>query len=617
MTGPFLFWILFLNNIINMLKKKFKNLFNSFFVEKRKNPPVFKSLKKEKSAFGFFHNPFEKERKDKRDRLLRAGRNPYPHFYEKKSGVSRIHKKFNSLKPGESHEDHIVCAGRVMRKRDMGKAAFFDIQDEEGKLQCYIKKPNSSEHDREKQSSAKEKEGTVSEKEAPQGEDSWEVWKLTDIGDIVGVEGRMFRTRRGELSLRIEKLTMLCKALRSLPEKYHGLEDPELRSRFRHWDLIMNSDSRKVFVTRSKILREIRSFMDGRGFMEVETPILQPIYGGAFAVPFQTRHRRLKRDLYLKISPELYLKKLLAGGFEKVYELGKNFRNEGIDRTHNPEFTMMEYYEAYTDYNAQMDRFEELICHVVQSVKGSLKFSYQNKELDFTRPWKRISVKEAVGIHGGMDVDRMDTLELANRLRSLGGELDSVNSLEKFLSSRNPSAVPQRGGKTFDRKAWIKFEEKSDNREQLERLRDEMIMEAFELTAEKRFWDPVFIIDFPIGVSPLTKRHRKWRENSKDQKYFRTVERFEPLVAGMELGNAYTELNDPVEQRERLELQRKERAHPVDKNFLHAVEVGIPPSGGVGLGVERLVMILTDRSILKDCILFPVLKTKEEDFHPD
>ena len=558
-------------------------------------------------------NPLKKEKAHKRDQLLKKGVNPYPHSYHKKHSTLWIREKYHFLSEGETAEDIVISAGRVMRKRDMGKAAFFNIQDQEGELQCYIKKQDFSD---EVETSGKGKEEAISAKvfvkkpisktnkttesssEGWDGESlhSWDIWKLTDIGDIVGIEGQPFRTRKGELSLRVKNLQMLCKTLEPLPEKYHGLEGKELKYRFRHWDLIMDVKSREIFKTRSKVIKEIRSFMDNRGFLEMETPVLQSLYGGAMAVPFKTHHRRLDREMYLKISPEIYLKKLIVGGFEKIYEIGKNFRNEGIDRTHNPEFTMMEYYEAYTDYEDQMKQFEQLVCSVVEKIKGTLKFDYQGKKLDFTSPWKRITVKEAIKINSekNKDVDQMDFKSLFEFVRSLEPDTD----LKKFKAALKQNQAPS----------------------EVEDLRDELILMAFELTVEKELWNPTFITDFPLAVSPLTKKHRKWQIGSSDntdsdKKHRRTVERFEPYIAGMEIGNAYTELNDPVDQRERLTLQEKQReeegtSHPLDQNFLHALEVGMPPTGGVGLGIERLVMILTDQASLRDCILFPVLKEK-------
>ena len=519
-------------------------------------------------------------REEKRERLLDLGVNPYPHNYKKIHSISQVLKKEKSIQVGEtSSSEPYTLAGRILLKRDMGKAAFFNIRDEEGDFQCYIKRDDFKEilevdKNKESSDSPSKNKSILKSKNPPS---PWDLWKLSDIGDIVGVKGPVFRTRKGELSLRVQKYQILCKTLEPLPEKYHGLEDKELKYRFRHWDLIMDLESRKVFKTRSQIIQEIRSFMNKKSFMEVETPTLQPVYGGANAAPFATEHRRLKRRLYLKISPEIYLKKLIVGGFEKVYEIGKNFRNEGIDRIHNPEFTMMEYYEAYTDYKDQMKQFEQLICHVTEKIKGSLKFEYQGRELDFTK-WEEITLKEAVKKYSEVDPDKMDLKELLEYVKSL----DSKGNFEKFEAVYNQKAPPS--------------EELKAN------LKDELLVMAFELTAEKELWNPTFVTDFPLALSPLTKKHR-------NKKYPRLVERFEPYIAGMEIGNAYTELNDPVEQKERLVHQQRQDNHPLDKNFIHALEVGMPPTGGVGLGIERLVMILTDQSSIKDTLLFPILKS--------
>ena len=507
-------------------------------------------------------NVLREEKKRKLKALLEKNLNPYPHNFKPTHNISQIRtqkdtasdpttnnkQKDTASDPTASNKpsqntlkddpagEKIKTAGRLMLKRNMGKAAFFNIQDQSGNLQCYIK---TQEVD----------------------QSSVDYFSLVDVGDIVGVEGEMFHTKKGEWTLRCKQFWILCKSIEPLPEKYHGIEDTELKYRRRYLDLIMNPESKKVFLLRSKVIKEIRNFLDQKGFLEVDTPVLQPLYGGAEARPFSTHHHALDCKLYLKISPELYLKKLIAGGFEKVYELGKNFRNEGIDRSHNPEFMMLEYYEAYTDYIDQMQQFEELICHVTQSVKGSLKLSYQDKPLDLTPPWKRISVAESIKEKTGVEVEKKSDQELFDKIKSLGSDLES----------------PVKRG--------------------------EMIMEMFELTVEKHLWDPVFITDFPKDVSPLTKEHRS---------HPHLVERFEPFIAGMELGNAYTELNDPVEQTRRLKAQERRKNetehHPMDYDFVEAVETGLPPTGGVGLGVERLVLLLADERSIRDIILFPTLK---------
>lgn len=486
-------------------------------------------------------NPLRAEKRRKLQELKKAGIDPYPHNFERNGLVGNIVREFdNALHAGDVREGtHYRIAGRLMTKRPMGKAAFFNIQDGSGVIQCYIRMEELSEQDR-------------------------TAFELLDIGDIVGISGFVFKTKKGELSIHCKEFKMLCKSLEPLPEKYHGLTDVETKYRHRHLDLITDEDSREVFRKRSRIIAEIRAWLNSRGFLEVETPVLQPIYGGAAAYPFSTHHRALDMKLYMKISPELYLKRLIVGGFEKVYEIGKNFRNEGIDRSHNPEFTMLEWYEAYTDYQYQMKQFEELIAHLCVAVTGSTKVVYQGKEIDFTPPWRRLTVYEGVKEYAGVDVEDMTEEQLFEKCRELGSDLEEPAS------------------------------------------RGEMIMELFELSAEAHLWQPTFVIDHPVEISPLTKKHRKKPG---------LVERFEPFAACMEIGNAYTELNDPEDQLARLREQEAKRvvdeeAQPMDEDFVHAIDTGMPPTGGVGLGVERIVMILTDRPSIRDIILFPTMKFK-------
>ncbi len=484
-------------------------------------------------------NPLRAEKRKKLHQLKELGLNPFPHNFKPTHKAAEVLQKHGGLTAGEQTTDILVMAGRLMTKRDMGKAAFFNFQDQSGSIQAYIRLEDLAADDR-------------------------QFFDHVDLGDWVGVTGFIFKTKKGELSIHAKEFKIICKTIEPLPEKFHGVSDVEIKYRHRHLDLITDEESRAVFIMRSKIVREIRRFLDDRGFLEVETPVLQPIYGGAAAYPFSTHHRALDMKLFLKISPELYLKRLIVGGFEKVYEIGKNFRNEGIDRSHNPEFMMLEYYEAYTDYNDQMKQFEELVCHVVKTIKGSSKIVYQGKEIDFTPPWRRLSVFDGVKEYGKFDPEKMSDDELFAKLKSLGSPAEKKGST------------------------------------------GEMIMEAFELTVEEHLWQPTFIIDFPKEVSPLTKSHR-----SKAG----LVERFEPICAGMELGNAYTELNDPEDQRARLEEQEASRvvdeeAQPMDEDFLYAIETGMPPTGGVGLGVERLVMMITDRPSIRDIILFPTMRFK-------
>ncbi len=486
-------------------------------------------------------NPLRAEKRKKLHALKEKGLNVFPHNFERTASTDAIHRDFSSLVSGEKKPEQIYrLGGRLMTLRAMGKASFFNLQDGSGSLQVYLR----------------------NEELTP---DDLFAFEHVDLGDIVGIEGFPFRSQKGELSLHAKSFKILTKTIEPLPEKYHGVQDIEIKYRHRHLDLISDPDSRNVFVTRSKIMKEIRNFFDSRGFMEVETPVLQPIYGGASAHPFTSHHRALDMKLFLRISPELYLKRLIVGGFEKVYDLNKNFRNEGIDRTHNPEFTMLEYYEAYTDYEYQMKQFEDVICHLANTIKGSLKFDYQGKEIDFTPPWRRLRVIDGVREYAGIDPDKMKDEELFKFCQEKGAGFASQ---------------PSRG---------------------------EMVMELFELFAEQHLWHPTIVMDHPVEISPLTKGHRR------DKGY---VERFEPFAAGMELGNSYTELNDPEEQRERLKEQEAKRgsdeeAHPMDEDFILAIESGMPPTGGVGIGIERIVMLLTNRPSIRDIILFPTMKFRD------
>ncbi len=491
-------------------------------------------------------NPLRAEKRRKLESLLALGVDPFPHHFERTAVSGAFSSGYEALAAGEKRpEVSLKMAGRLMSVRLMGKASFFNLQDGDGVFQCYFRQSEASPTEQ-------------------------QIFDLLDIGDFVGVEGFPFRTKTGEPSLNVQKLSILTKTLEPLPEKFHGIADVELKYRHRHLDLIMDRDSQAVFKTRAKIIREIRKFFDDRGFLEVETPILQPIYGGAAARPFTTHHNTLDMTLYMKISPELYLKRLVVGGLEKVYDLNKNFRNEGIDRSHNPEFTMLEWYEAYTDYRYQMTQFEDLTASLCKSVRGSTRFVYQDREIDFEPPWPRLSVYEGVARHSGVDPMSAPLESLAREIQNRGGRVDLEALSEGGVS------------------------------------RGELVMELFELTCEDKLWNPTFVIDHPEEISPLTKKHRATKG---------LVERFEPFAAGMEIGNGYTELNDPIDQRSRLEAQERQRsdddeAHPMDEDFLQAIEVGLPPTGGVGFGVERMVMILTDRPSIRDIILFPTMKIR-------
>ncbi len=497
-------------------------------------------------------NPLRAEKRRKLHELKKAGINPFPYFFERKGTAESIRKEFeDKLQSGEKLLDtHFRLAGRLMTLRSMGKASFFNIQDQSGNLQIYIKPEELSSEEQ-------------------------KAFEWVDLGDIVGLEGFVFKTQKGELSIHAKKFQILTKSLEPLPEKFHGIADMEIKYRHRHLDLLSDKDSLKTFEARTKIICEIRKFMESKGFLEVETPILQPVYGGDAAHPFVTHHRALDMKLYMKVSPELYLKRLIVGGFEKVFEIGRNFRNEGIDRTHNPEFTMMEWYEAYTDYQYQMKQFEELVSTLAQVITGSTKIQFQGEEIDLTPPWRRLTVYEGVRQYAGLDPERATDDEL-------------LRAYEE--------AYKAHGGSGSERHHLA---------EETKISRGEMIMEIFELTAEKHLIQPVFVMDHPVEISPLAKIHRK------DP---RLVERFEPFIASMEMGNSYSELNDPEEQYQRLKNQEsrhpEEETHPMDEDFLHAIDTGMPPTGGVGLGIDRLVMLLTNRHSIRDVILFPAMKTK-------
>ncbi len=483
-------------------------------------------------------NPIKAEKRKKLHAMRDKGINPYPYTFDKNIHIEKLITDYADLQAGEKKtETNFKIAGRLMTLRMMGKASFFNIQDVTGSIQCYIKVEELTDMDR-------------------------ATFDLIDLGDIVGLEGYIFKSQKGELSLYVQKFQVLTKTLEPLPEKFHGIQDVEIKYRHRHLDLISDVDSRKVFVIRGKIIKSIKKFLDDRGFMEVETPVLQPLYGGAAAHPFTTHHRALDMKLYMKISPELYLKRLVVGGFEKVYEIGKNFRNEGIDRSHNPEFTMLEFYEAYTDYNYQMKQFEDLVAQVCMDIHGTTKMIYQEKEIDFKTPWRRLTVMDGIKQYAEINPD-------------------DVSALDAYLKKNSDKPV--------------KLENLSTGEKQ---------MKVFEIAAEPHLWQPTIVMDHPVEISPLTKIHRS---NNK------LVERFEPFAACMEIGNSYSELNDPEEQRARLKDQESKRgvdeeAHPMDEDFLHAIETGMPPTGGVGLGIERIVMIITDRPSIRDIIFFPTMK---------
>ena len=439
---------------------------------------------------------------------------------------------------------HVAIAGRMMFKRVMGKASFCNIQDLQGSIQVYV---------------ARDAIGT----------ESYADFKRSDIGDIFGLEGFAFRTRTGEISIHAEKMTLLSKSLQILPEKFHGLTDTDTRYRQRYVDLIMNPESKETFIKRSQILKEIRNFLDGRGFMEVETPMLVSNAGGAAARPFETHYNALNEDVKLRISLELYLKRLIVGGLERVYEIGRVFRNEGVDTRHNPEFTLMELYQAYTDYEGMMELTESMFRYLAEKVCGSAMISYNGTVIDMAKPFERISMIDAVKKYAGVDFSEVKTDEEAKALAD---------------------------------KHHVEYEERHKKGDILNLFFDEF--------CEEKMIQPTFVTDHPIEISPLTKK------NPEDPNY---VERFELYVYGREMCNAYSELNDPIDQRERFAAQEEafaagdEEANHTDEDFLNALEIGMPPTGGIGYGIDRLVMLLTDAQAIRDVLLFPTMKSLDAD----
>jgi len=439
----------------------------------------------------------------------------------------------------EASHYSVSLAGRVMARRSMGKMNFFDIRDSSGKIQLCFRYDSL-------------------------GQDKYEFLDELDIGDIMGAKGKLFRTKTGEVTLEVSDFAMLCKSLRPLPEKWHGLAGVEKRYRHKYLDLIANEESKNVFTLRSRIITAIRSFLDKRGFIEVETPVLQAQAGGALARPFATHHHALDEDLYLRIALELHLKRLVIGGFDKVYEMGHVFRNEGISVKHNPEFTLLECYKAYSDYNDMMNLVEEMISQVAQEVLGTTEIACNGKSIDLAPPWQRLYLRETIKNYCSIDFDDYpDAISLRARMSGLGMEVD-----------------PSKG---------------------VGRLIDELI----STFVEPNLTQPTFLLDYPVEMSPLAKRKR-----SDD----RLVERFEAFIDGIEIANAFTELNDPIDQRERFRQQLRERVmdeevEVADEDFLQALEYGMPPTGGLGVGIDRLVMLLTGQQSIREVILFPQLKT--------
>jgi len=485
-------------------------------------------------------------RRSRIEQLRALGREPFPSRSERSHGTADAAAAFGVLEAAGASDGPagVMLAGRLVGAiRRFGGSAFVHLQDGQGQLQLHLRR------------------NLLGEAAYAQFLD------LFDIGDFVNARGTVFRTKTGEVSLAVDAIHMLAKSLRPLPEKWHGLQDVETRFRQRYLDLITSDEARARFVKRSRILSAMRRFLDERGFIEVETPVLQPIYGGGSARPFTTHYHALAQDMYLRIADELYLKRLLVGGLERVYEICKDFRNEGIDRTHLPEFTMMECYWAYADYRQMLELTESMISGICRDVNGSLEVSLDDRTLDFSAPWRRLTVREAISEATGIDIE---------------DHWEDLDGLRGAIRGRGLNVAPQ--------PTWA-------------RTVDELIGDH----VEPGVWNPTFLLDYPVALSPLAKR------KADDPRY---VERFEPLIAGFELGNCFTELNDPIDQRARFEEAARQKAsgddeaQPLDEDFLRAMEHGMPPAGGLGIGIDRLVMVLTGTTNIRDVVLFPQLRQR-------
>ncbi|MCI2429145.1 lysine--tRNA ligase [Candidatus Acetothermia bacterium] len=489
-------------------------------------------------------NLLRAERLRKLEAWRQRGLDPYPRRFARTHLAQQLQELFRDLPVGADSQTSAALAGRITARRIMGGAAFLDLRDGSGRIQIY---------------------GTVDLLKP----EEYEIFTQLDIGDFLGVEGLVFRTKKGELSIRTEKFTLLAKALRPLPEKWAGLQDVELRYRQRYLDLIANESARRIALMRSRIVSAMRRFLESEGFLEVETPILQPLYGGATAKPFTTYHNALETTLYLRISDELYLKRLIIGGLEKIYEIGKDFRNEGISAKHNPEFTQMECYWTYADYNDMMSLTERMVSQIAKEVLGSTRILYQEHEIDLSPPWRRLALREAILAESNIDIERCSTLA----------------DLRAEIQKRRLKIDPQ--------PTWGK-----------------QVDELLKVFVEPKLIEPTFIIDYPVELSPLAKKKPQNPE---------VVERFEPFIGGMEFGNAFSELNDPIDQRERFLAQEAmrsagdEEAQILDEDFLIALEHGMPPTGGLGIGIDRLTMILTDAPSIREVILFPTLRPRGDE----
>ncbi|MBA4542420.1 MULTISPECIES: lysine--tRNA ligase [Thermoactinomyces] len=490
------------------------------------------------------HSDLFQVRRDKLDRLRERGIDPFGHKFERTATARDILSQYESLSKEELAEKNIEVsiAGRLMAKRQQGKASFAHLQDMSGRVQIYVRLDRV-------------------------GEEQYEAFGLADLGDFLGIKGVVFKTNRGELSVKADEVVFLTKSLLPLPEKYHGLKDVELRYRKRYLDLIMNPEVKDTFIARSKIISSIRRYLDEKGYLEVETPTMHPIAGGAAARPFITHHNALDMTLYMRIAIELHLKRLIVGGIEKVYEIGRVYRNEGISTRHNPEFTMLELYEAYADFHDIMNLTENLISHAAKEVLGTTRIEYQGHEVDLSPGWARKSMVELVKEHTGVDFSRQMTDEEAHRLAKEHG----VNVTDS-----------------------MKF--------------GHIVNEFFEQKVEDKLIQPTFVYGHPVEISPLAKK------NEQDPRF---TDRFELFIVGREHANAFSELNDPIDQRERFEQQVKEKAagndeaHPMDEDFLEALEYGMPPTGGLGIGIDRLVMLLTNQPSIRDVLLFPHMREQQ------
>ncbi len=484
-------------------------------------------------------NQLLKVRREKLQELQQNGKDPFRITkYDVTHHSQEIKDQFDALENTE-----VTIAGRMMFKRVMGKASFCNVQDLLGNIQAYVARDDI-------------------------GEDSYKDFKKYDVGDLLGIKGKVFKTKTGEISVHASEVTLLSKSLQILPEKYHGLTDTDLRYRQRYVDLIMNADVKNTFIKRSKVISAIRRYLDGEGFMEVETPMLVSNAGGAAARPFETHFNALNEDLKLRISLELYLKRLIVGGMERVYEIGRVFRNEGLDTRHNPEFTLMELYQAYTDYNGMMDLTENLYRYVAKEVTGSEVLTYGEHTIDLSKPFERITMVDAVKKYAGVDFKDVHTTEEARKLA---------------------------------KEHHVEYEDRHQ--------KGDILSLFFEQFAEEHLIQPTFVMDHPIEISPLTKK------KPDDPEY---VERFEFFLNGWEMANAYSELNDPIDQRERFEAQEQafaagdEEANHTDEDFLNALSIGMPPTGGIGFGIDRMVMIMTGSMAIRDVLLFPTMKSLDK-----